>query len=141
MITPEWGFVVVHSHAVVGGNVRHAVAVYGLNGEKVRVGTLQRGIAAWCCWACPKGFDHALMVDEAGCVFACEVFWLDIGQPIDVCTPAGSISFIQDQGVYVIVGTEGSIRVKSFMGECCPDGVIGGEVDPGESHSTATSSS
>jgi hypothetical protein len=127
MITHEWGFVVAHTQAVVGGLPRHSVAVYGVNGEKVRVRAVERPIAAWCCWSCARGFDHALIVDDAGCVFACEVFWLDFGEPIDVCAPAGSIDFLRDEGVYVIVGRDGSVRMKSIDGPCCQDGVIGAE--------------
>jgi WD40 repeat protein len=129
MITPEWGFVVVHSQMAVGGEVRHSIAVYSVNGEKVRVKTLQYGVTAWCCWSCRKGFDHALIIDDVGCVFLCEVFWLDLGPPMDVCATPAWISFVREERSYVIVSADGAIIVRALAEECCPDGIIGGE-DP-----------
>jgi WD40 repeat protein len=123
MITPEWGFVVVDSQAVVDGRARHTIAVYSVNGEKVRTRTLDRAVLAWCCWDCRKGFDHALLVDDAGTVFPFEVFWLDIRKPIDVCPPPDSITFVKEEGVYVIIGREGIVPVKSWE-DCCKDGIL-----------------
>jgi WD40 repeat protein len=127
MVTDAWGFVVVHTQAVVDGEARFALAVYTVNGERIRARALERGIAAWTSWRCAKGFDHALIVDDAGCIFRCEVFWLDIAQPIDVCAPPDSISFVREDNVYIIVSKDGSVRIKTLPGECCPDGLIGGE--------------
>jgi hypothetical protein len=112
LITPAWGFVCVYIREVAEGILKHFIALYTVNGEKVRQVEIQGAIVAWSCWADDGGFDFmAIALEDGECHFF-EAFWLVIGEAAcDVCKSVVGIGFAPALQAGVIVSSDGQVIV------------------------------
>jgi WD40 repeat protein len=115
LVTHEWGFVVVYMTHVSQGELEHMVLVYSVNGDFVRAKRIEEGIVAWVTWASEDGFDFLIIADECGRISICEVFYLDFGEPIEVCSQVVAIFQPKMDNVYVVVCRSGTVMLRPLQ--------------------------
>jgi hypothetical protein len=81
-VTPAWGLIVVYFETQVETTVSYAIAVYTINGTKLKVGIITEEITAMAAWTSRCGFDWLALADRSGCVLCCEAYLLNFGKPL-----------------------------------------------------------
>jgi hypothetical protein len=115
LITPAWGFVVVHGTEIVAGSEKFLVVVYTVNGILVHKTEIGFPIQFWHCWASTRGFDYLAYADEAGKVYYNEVFYLASQESVlidSVKSPILAMLFSSSLSSLVIVTKEGQIHFE-----------------------------
>jgi hypothetical protein len=118
IITPSWGFIVVHGTNFVGGKKVSTLSVFNINGWRIRTIPLTSVVERWVTWASPKGFDFIVMSLEHGKLYAFEVFFLDLGPPVHRCYgDLVSLDFSKKANMIVAVAQDGTIHLVPFLSE------------------------
>jgi hypothetical protein len=104
LVTEGWGFVLV---ATAG-----RVWLMTVNGDLVRSVAPPGLVCAWCTWRSAKGFDFVAVADEKGCVFVCEAFYLEFGEPVAFCRGAvADLAWLRDPEALAVVRKDGTCFV------------------------------
>lgn len=110
LIPPEWGFALV----AIETAKEQFIAVYTVNGEKIRSARIGANVAAWTVWRSNSGFDFAVLADDKGAVFVFEVFWLKLGKPILIIRePVRAVFVAPKDEIMAIIGTD-KLYIQSF---------------------------
>jgi hypothetical protein len=78
IVTPGWGFVLVHSTKVIDAALHFYLVLFSVNGELIRKAEIGFRIQCWTAWESRKGFDFVAVVSAGGDLFAFEAFFLEI---------------------------------------------------------------
>jgi hypothetical protein len=78
MVTPGWGFVLVHSTEIVDAVSHFYLTLFSVNGDFIRRTEIPFRIQFWTAWESRKGFDFVAVVSAKGEVFAFEAFFLEV---------------------------------------------------------------
>ncbi|KAK8888073.1 hypothetical protein M9Y10_039133 [Tritrichomonas musculus] len=114
-ITPGWGFVVVYSTKVVDGRILNFISLFDIDGQFIRKKELSYNISAWTVYMSIDGFDYMAIANDAGCLFLCEAFYLDLEE---ACAPKNSskivaLKYIVSQGILLAARENGAIDTFS----------------------------
>lgn len=78
LITPSWGFVLVHAAKIVNGVLQHMLYLLSPNGDIITKKLIDFSIVVWTAESTASGFDIVAMVDDTGHFYVFEAFYLDI---------------------------------------------------------------
>jgi hypothetical protein len=118
LVTPAWGFVVVHATEIVAGILQNYVTVFTINGEKVSQVAVGVGIDAWCCWKSSNGFDYLALAGEKGAIYVADVMHLEKKVLVSqLPNPVVTVAFVESCQVIIAVSELGTIAVVPFMAE------------------------
>ncbi|EAX88017.1 Beige/BEACH domain containing protein [Trichomonas vaginalis G3] len=85
IVTPSFGFVLVHARMAVGGVLKYSLILFSVNGEKIRE-IETKHLVCLCPWSSRDGFDYVLCADTTGNIYNFEAFWLNFPKdPIAHC--------------------------------------------------------
>jgi hypothetical protein len=116
VVTPGWGFLLVHGCEEINGEPRYSLLLYSLNGVQIRTVKFGGKIARWCAWASPAGFDFALCSSPDGRLYGFEVFWLDIGKSIYRCgDEVVGLEYSAAHGIAVAITRGGKLHFVPFL--------------------------
>jgi hypothetical protein len=116
LVTPHWGFIVVHGCEYFQGRPEHTLCVFNINGTLIRSVPFRSAIDDWLAWSDEKGFDFIALSTERGKIYAFEVFFLDCGSPIYRCScNLVSLDFSKKSNVIVAVATDGRVHIIPFL--------------------------
>jgi hypothetical protein len=107
VITPKWGFVVMHS--------KSTLFVYNVNGTFVKSSTLSSEILTWTTFSSFAGFDYVAFANEAGEVNYFEVYYPDLLENLWKCRDVIMISYELDNAWFMIVTKYGKVLVKPVV--------------------------
>jgi len=80
LITKSWGFILVYTSELKEGTLKYYLSIYSINGEKIERKQIPRSISAMCSFKNDDGFDFIAYVDDIGCFFVFEAFYLQPGK-------------------------------------------------------------
>jgi hypothetical protein len=80
MITPAWGFILVHTTQFIAGAQHHNISIFTCSGDFIRSIEVGRPITCWSAVRSPAGFDYVAMADQGGDIYVFEAFYLAIGR-------------------------------------------------------------
>ena len=104
LITKAWGFIVAHAESPSGENF---LLVFDVNGHQIRKTPIKFSIASWHTFASSDAFDYLVIATTTRQIYATEVFYCNLGAPIDRTTaPIVAISFIPSKSLIVAVTTQ-----------------------------------
>jgi WD40 repeat protein len=104
LVTPGWGFVLVHSTKLVDAISHFYLTLFSVNGDLIRKCELPCGIQYWTTWESRKGFDYVAAVSNNGDVVVFEAFFLEVGQPIGkVLGSVATMKYFRDEELLFIV--------------------------------------
>jgi WD40 repeat protein len=115
LITKEWGFIVAYVTEMVDGKLAHLLFVWSINGELIRRVPITCAVVAWVTWSSLDGFDFVLMADEMNRLFEFEVFWVNLGNGIDVKMKVDSLYCDGSCGIIGIMGKNGQGMLTSKL--------------------------
>jgi hypothetical protein len=104
LITPKWGFVVMHS--------RSNLFVYNVNGTFVKSSKLTSEILTWTTFSSFVGFDYVAFANEAGEVNYFEAYYPDHLENLWKCRDVIHISYQLYDGWFLAVTKYGKVLVK-----------------------------
>jgi hypothetical protein len=107
LITPKWGFVVMHS--------RSNLFVYNVNGTFVKSSTLTSEILTWTTFSSFAALDHVAFANEAGEVNYFEVYYPDRLESLWKCRDVIHISYQLYEGWFLAVTKYGIVLVKPVV--------------------------
>jgi hypothetical protein len=81
MVTPGWGFVLVHSTKIVDAIAHFYLTLFSINGDLIRKCEIPFGLQAWTTWESRKGFDYVAAIGSDGDLVVFEAFFLELGIP------------------------------------------------------------
>jgi hypothetical protein len=104
LVTEGWGFIAIAT--------AERIWLMTMNGDLVRSIALPGAIYAWCTWRNAKGFDFIAVADEKGCIFVCEAFYLDFGEPVAFCKGAvADLAWLRDVEAIAVIRNDGAYFV------------------------------
>jgi hypothetical protein len=116
IVTPHWGFVVVHARDYVDGKEQSTLSVFNINGVTIKTITLKGVVEHWATWSSPRGFDFMVLSTEHGKLYAFEVFFLDLEQPVYRCyCDLVSLDYSKKSNMIVAVATDRTIHLVPFL--------------------------
>jgi hypothetical protein len=118
LITPAWGFVLVHATEIVAGILQDYVTVFTINGERVADVAVGIKIDAWCGWRSLNGFDYVALASEKGAIYVANVMHLEEKVLVSQFpNPVVTVAFVESCQVIVAVSALGTIAAMPFMAE------------------------
>ena len=110
LITPSWGFIVVHHKEVFEGHLRYFISVLTVNGEIITKTKIKSHITQWISFKNYKGFDYIIMSDSENKVYIFEAFYAKIEDPIfESKSKIINIEFLVQEKMAVILTSDGII--------------------------------
>jgi hypothetical protein len=106
IITDGWGFIVVYAVTESGHPV---MVVWDVNGRFVRRVELPTLIKCWSAWTSRDAFDFVVWVGREGKVFATEVFYCEIREPIDRVREAVACGYCEAASLVVVMTKDGHL--------------------------------
>jgi hypothetical protein len=102
-ITRSWGFIVIAEGT-------RSLAIYDVNGRELRRADMPLRVACWHPWTSHDDFDYLLLATGDGKVYATEVFFAEIGEPIcRLHMSIAAIAYFHDVGLIMLVGHDGKL--------------------------------
>jgi hypothetical protein len=116
IVTPQWGFIVVHGTDYVDAKEQSTLSVFNVNGLKIKSITLKGAVEHWTTWSSPRGFDFMVLSTEHGKLYAFEVFFLDLEPPVYRChCDLVSLDYSKKSNMIVAVATDQTIHLVPFL--------------------------
>jgi hypothetical protein len=116
LVTPHWGFILVHGCEHVQGKTHYSLAVFNVNGIAINSVPFRAPVDEWIAVTSPRGFDFVIMTSQKGKLFAFEVFFLDIGSPIYRCWgDIVCLGFSKKTNVILAASADGKAHVVPFL--------------------------
>ena len=85
LITPSWGFILVHATGNESWNGINSIFLYTINGKLIRSKTNVQNISCWSSFTSNDGFDYIILSEENGKLFIFEAYYLEFTQPFHRC--------------------------------------------------------
>jgi WD40 repeat protein len=116
LVTPHWGFIVVHGNEYIHGEPKYSLAIFNINGTMIKSVQFHAQIDNWLAFTSKRGFDFLIISSQRGKLFAFEAFFLDVGLPIYRCSnDLISLDFTQTHNVILAVSVDGKVHLVPFM--------------------------
>jgi hypothetical protein len=110
LVSPFWGFVVVHMTKITEGKLEHRGMTYSLDGEMIQVVIVEIALVARSAFRSTDGVNYVVMVDFAGNCFLFEAFFLDIGRPfLKNSSNVVCMRFFPMEATAVLVSEDGTL--------------------------------
>jgi hypothetical protein len=116
VVTPNWGFILVHGCDYVNGWPQYNLTLFNINGLFVRTIPFQHGIDRWVTWTSSNGFDFMVLSTDRGKLYAFEVFFLDVGAPVyRCCAELIALDYAKASNIIVAVTSDGKVHMIPFL--------------------------
>ena len=118
LITPKWGFVVVHSTVIQEGKLIHKILLYTINGDLIKatddisnVSSNTYSVTSWSSFSDSKGFDYIIFANEKNECYLAEAFYIEqISQPFyQSPNLISSLSYLYEEKIATVLQNNGNL--------------------------------
>jgi hypothetical protein len=109
-ITPSWGFITVYYEKRMGTKVGYGIALYSINGTRLKGVSVTDEVIAMTVWSSRAGFDWIAVAVRSGSVLCAEAYLLNFGKPL-LSSRVGFVELVYNRkaGMLVAVARDGTI--------------------------------
>jgi hypothetical protein len=116
MITPGWGFIVLHCKEGAGQETRFSMRILTLNGQLVGKMELPYAVKRWTAWTSRDGFDYVLFSDTKNCIYVFEAYFAVLGDPVaKFDTEVIGLHYALDDEKIIVVRESGHIAILPYQ--------------------------